>query len=96
LHVRDLPGKPDIVIRKKKLAFFINGCFWHQHDGCKRSTTPKTNKNYWRSKLKRNVEKQIKDIRILKESGWRVFVIWECETNKSGLLLKKIEGNLYD
>ena len=96
LHVRDFPGKPDIVIRKKKLAFFINGCFWHQHDGCKRSTTPKTNKNYWRSKLKRNVEKQIKDIRILKESGWRVFVIWECETNKSGLLLKKIEGNLYD
>ena len=95
LYVKDLPGKPDIVIRKKKLVSFVNGCFWHQHDGCKRSTLPKTNKNYWRNKLKRNVERQKKDIELLKMLGWKIVVIWECEIKNTNLLAEKIESSLH-
>lgn len=96
LHAKDLPGKPDIVNRKRKTAIFVNGCFWHQHEGCKRKTSPKTNTDYWSNKLKRNVERQKKDIELLKLLGWKVIVIWECETNNTGLLVKKIESSLYE
>jgi len=90
LHVKKLPGKPDIVIEKKKKAIFINGCFWHQYKGCKRRAVPKTNRKYWLPKLKRNIERQKRDMKQLKKKGWKTYIIWECETKNEGRLIKKL------
>ena len=91
LHNTKMPGKPDIVISKIKTIFFINGCFWHQHKGCKRQAMPKANIEYWGAKLKRNVEKQKKDIKLLRKDGWKVHIIWECETKDENSLIKKLK-----
>jgi len=90
LHVKDLPGKPDIVLENKKIAVFANGCFWHQHRGCKRSTLPKSNKSYWVPKLQRNIESQKLNIALLKKLGWSTVVVWECEVNKYSAKPKKL------
>ena len=94
LQVTNLPGKPDIVIRKSKLAIFINGCFWHQHQGCKRQTLPKTNTEYWYKKLQGNVERQNKNIDILNKSGWNTVIVWECETKNETSLFSRLQGVL--
>jgi len=91
LHANKLPGNPDIVISKIKTVIFINGCFWHQHKGCKRQSMPKTNTDYWTRKLKRNVEKQKADIHALRKAGWKVFVIWECQTKNGNRLTNKMQ-----
>jgi DNA mismatch endonuclease (patch repair protein) len=91
LHSKQLPGKPDIVIKRDKLAIFINGCFWHQHKGCKRKTMPKGNRNYWKKKLERNVAKQKADIKALRKDGWKVGIVWECETRDEDKLKKKLQ-----
>ena len=78
LHYAKLAGKPDIIFPKYKTVVFVNGCFWHQHPGCKRATIPSSNRAYWDKKLKRNVERDADEIRQLKKAGWKVFVIWEC------------------
>lgn len=91
LHNTKLSGKPDIVISKIKTIFFINGCFWHQHRGCKRQAVPKANIEYWGAKLKRNVEKQKEDIKLLRKNGWKVHIIWECETKDENRLVKKLK-----
>lgn len=91
LHNPKLPGKPDIVIAKIKTTIFINGCFWHQHKGCKKQAMPKANIKYWKNKLKRNIEKQKEDIKKLKLDGWKVYIIWECQTKDKENLTKKIQ-----
>jgi len=91
LHSKQLPGKPDIVIKRDKLAIFINGCFWHQHKGCKRKTMPKGNRNYWKPKLERNVAKQKADIKALRKDNWKVGIVWECETRDEDKLKKKLQ-----
>lgn len=79
LHVKNILGNPDIVIRKKRLAIFVNGCFWHQHEGCKRATNPKSNQQYWQNKLQGNAIRQ-KDVIVgLEKMGWRVGIVWECD-----------------
>lgn len=78
-----LPGKPDIVLRKYMLIIQIRGCFWHQHPGCKRSTIPSSNVEYWVPKLQKNVERDRLNDAALAQSGWHVIPIWECEV-KSG------------
>ena len=88
LHVKSLPGNPDIVFRKNNTAIFINGCFWHQHKGCKRATSPKSNIDYWKPKLERNIEKQKQNLKELKKLGWKTVVIWECEVKNSDKLNK--------
>ena len=80
LYGKKYPGKPDILISKKKNVLFVNGCFWHQHNHCKRKTMPKTNIEYWKAKLEQNVEKQRYDITVLKKLGWKAHVVWECQT----------------
>ena len=80
LHRRDLPGKPDIVFPKLHSIIFVNGCFWHKHKGCKYATVPKSNVAFWTEKLKRNVQRDKENIRALKKQGYRVNVLWECET----------------
>jgi len=74
---RSLPGNPDIVIRRLKLAVFVNGCFWHWH-GCKRSRMPATNRGYWENKIARNVRRDRKNRRLLSAQGWHYCTIWEC------------------
>ena len=77
------PGCPDIVLPKYKTAIFVNGCFWHCHEGCKDFVIPKTNVEFWKNKLHSNKERDRKKHEALMNSGWRVIVIWECELKKS-------------
>ncbi len=79
----NLLGKPDIVFAKKKIAIFINGCFWHQHKGCKLSYMPKSNLKFWKKKLESNVERDKKVNQELKKKGWKVLTVWECKIEKN-------------
>ncbi|WP_444984875.1 very short patch repair endonuclease [Halomonas mongoliensis] len=80
LHVKRLPGSPDIVLRRHSTAIFVHGCYWHRHPGCKHATTPKTNRDYWLPKFKANVERDARQAEALRALGWRVLIVWECET----------------
>lgn len=82
LHVKDLPGKPDIVLPKYKAVIFINGCFWHGHDGCKDFVIPKSNTAFWIEKIGKNKERDTRDGFALASAGWKVITIWECELEK--------------
>lgn len=84
LHQRHLPGKPDLVFPARKCIVLVHGCFWHRH-GCAISTTPKTNTAFWEEKLKANVVRDAKNLLLLRELGWRVRVVWECETRAPNL-----------
>ncbi len=77
-NVKNLPGKPDIVLRKYKTIIFINGCFWHGHT-CKRAGLPKNNHSFWEEKITKNKTRDIENIRILEEMGWHVMTVWQCE-----------------
>ena len=77
-----LPGKPDIVLPKYKTVIFVNGCFWHKHENCKYFVWPKTNEDFWRTKISANVSRDQENIKLLSELGWNVIVIWECELKK--------------
>jgi len=80
VHARELPGRPDIVNRRARVAILVHGCFWHQHDGCALARVPRSRPDYWPRKLARNRERDQINIRKLAGEGWRVLVIWECET----------------
>lgn len=83
LHSRKLPGTPDLVFPKYKAIVFIHGCFWHRHVGCRYTTTPKTNKEFWRQKFLGNVERDRRDIESLLNQGWRTAIVWECAIKTS-------------
>lgn len=83
LHRRDLPGSPDIVLPRFRTVVFVHGCFWHRHLGCRYASVPKSRQEYWLPKFKANVERDAKKEAQLRELGWRVLVIWECETRKT-------------
>lgn len=85
LHVKELPGKPDLVFPKYKTVVFVHGCFWHQHPGCKYAYVPKNNSAFWVSKLSSNRERDAKAIEALKALGWRPLVIWECSLDDDSL-----------
>lgn len=89
LHDSKLPGHPDIVLPKWNTVIFVNGCFWHRHEGCKLASTPKSNVEFWESKFRRNVERDKKEREELEKAGWRVIVVWECEAKKQLLFLEK-------
>ncbi|RUR14027.1 very short patch repair endonuclease [Legionella septentrionalis] len=84
LHKKDLPGKPDIVLKKYNTVLFINGCFWHRHKDCRYAYTPKSNLKFWQNKFDKNVENDLKKHEHLKKLGWNVVVIWECQIKKQG------------
>jgi len=89
LHDRKLPGRPDIVMRKRNVAIFVHGCFWHRHAGCRYATTPATRPEFWQEKFCQNVERDARNIEALRAAGWRVAVVWEC-----GLKKEIMEPNL--
>lgn len=79
IHSKTLPGKPDIVFKKRNKLIFVNGCFWHQHSGCGHSRIPDSNKDYWLPKLMLNIERDARNIAELEALGWDVKVVWECQ-----------------
>jgi DNA mismatch endonuclease, patch repair protein len=81
LAVRGLPGTPDIVLPKYRAVVFVHGCFWHRHEGCRYTTTPKANATFWLDKFARNVERDARKASELKAAGWRVYVVWACDTS---------------
>lgn len=90
LHVKDLPGKPDIIFRGKKKAIFINGCFWHMHD-CKNFKWPKTNIEFWKNKINNNAMRDTKNYLELSKKGWVVLIIWQCEIeDKRDILIERL------
>ena len=96
LHVKNLPGKPDIVLRKYNAVVFVHGCFWHLHQGCRDGTIPKTRTEYWENKLLGNKERDKKHLEALKKLGWRVLRVWECEVEKDPqMVLNKIISFLH-
>ena len=82
VNVKNLPCKPDIVLRKYNTVIFVNGCFWHGHEGCKKFVIPKTNTEFWKDKIRSNQERDKEGYVKLKEQGWKVIVVWECELTK--------------
>jgi DNA mismatch endonuclease (patch repair protein) len=78
LHRKDLPGKPDITLPRFRTVILVNGCFWHLHEGCKYCKLPKSNTEFWRQKLLANKDRDIRNHRLLVESGWKVIIVWEC------------------
>lgn len=97
-NVKTLPGTPDIVLKKYKTVIFVNGCFWHAHEGCKYFILPEENREFWEEKLLRNRERDAEKQKQLKELGWNVIVIWECELKSSKderlvALTKEIAGD---
>ena len=79
LHVKYLPGKPDMVFPKYRTVVFVHGCFWHRHAGCKYATTPSNRADFWENKLSDNVARDQYQLAALNELGWHVVVVWECE-----------------
>lgn len=79
LHRKDLPGKPDIVLPKYKTVIFINGCFWHGHNGCRYASIPETNREFWLSKISGNIERDKSTFEKLVVMGWKVIEIWQCQ-----------------
>ncbi|MDF3078644.1 MAG: very short patch repair endonuclease [Sphingobacteriaceae bacterium] len=85
LHVKDLPGKPDIVLPKYKTVIFIHGCFWHGHEGCKYFVVPKTRTEWWLNKIQTNSSSDNKAELLLAQTGWKIIKIWECELKAGNL-----------
>lgn len=94
VNVPNLPGRPDIVFQRRRKIVFVHGCFWHRHKGCVRTTTPKTRTEYWTRKFAQNQARDSAVASKLKEAGWDILIVWECETNNSETLLKKLKSYL--
>lgn len=94
LHRKDLPGTPDLVFPARRKAVFVHGCFWHSHGGCKYAYKPKSNVAFWKDKLQKNLDRDIRAARELKTLGWDVIVIWECETRNDERLVGILNGRV--
>ena len=100
INVKRLPGTPDIVMRKYRTAIFINGCFWHGHEGCKHFIIPKSNTVFWEKKIERNRQRDIEKRIQLRRLGWHTIIIWECELkpknrNTTLLALEKTLNSIF-
>jgi DNA mismatch endonuclease, patch repair protein len=94
LHPRNLPGRPDIVLPKHRTAIFVHGCFWHQHSGCSKASMPKTRQEFWAAKFRANIERDERKERALRDLGWHVVTLWECETRSADNLKERLRGGL--
>lgn len=91
LHVRGLPGSPDIANQRRRWAIFVHGCYWHHHAGCARATIPQRNRPFWEAKFAANRKRDARKVGELEALGYRVLVIWECETRDSDSLSDKVQ-----
>ena len=93
-----LPGKPDIVLPKYKTAIFVNGCFWHKHEGCKYFVWPKNNAEFWKEKIEKNVIRDQRNYELLQQDGWKIIIIWDCQLRPSNRedTLSKLVMDLVD
>jgi DNA mismatch endonuclease (patch repair protein) len=96
LHADDLPGKPDIVLRRKNKAILIHGCFWHRHAGCPKASMPKTRPDFWRHKFAANVARDKAVLQALTEQGWSVLTVWQCEIRNAEQLKARLNDFLGD
>ena len=94
LHRADLPGKPDIVLPKHRLAILVHGCFWHRHRGCKYAYSPKTRTEFWKNKFNSNVQRDQLVIQELERLGWNTAIVWECETRNADSFQELLLGFL--
>lgn len=94
LHVRYLPGRPDLVFVRSKKVIFVHGCFWHRHTKCARCTTPSANSEFWKRKFDENIERDKKNLKNLKQQGWQPLIVWECELDDLPSLTKKLTSFL--
>jgi len=94
LHRRDLPGSPDVVLPRFRTVIFVHGCFWHRHPDCRYTTTPKTRQEYWLPKFAANIERDLRKEAQLQALGWRVLLVWECETKRREELTLRLRREL--
>lgn len=94
LHAKDLPGRPDIVMRGRRRVIFVHGCFWHRHLGCPYSYSPKSRQDFWAGKFAETVVRDQRSLSELQKSGWQVLIIWECETSDAKLAEERIRAFL--
>ena len=90
LHVKDLPGKPDICFPKFRTTVFVNGCFWHRHPGCRYASTPATRIDFWDKKFAQNIKRDQENFAALEELGWKTIVVWECEVRTGDSRLQEL------
>lgn len=95
-NVRELPGTPDLVLPKYRTVIFVNGCFWHGHEGCKYFVWPKSNAEFWRQKIETNISRDRRKEAQLRDMGWNVMIVWECELHpsKKQATLERLESQL--
>jgi DNA mismatch endonuclease, patch repair protein len=91
LHLKNLPGRPDLALISKRKAIFVHGCFWHRHTNCKYASTPKTRVDFWEQKFRDNVARDRRARQELKKLGWNVMTVWQCDLKQTGKLLKKLK-----
>lgn len=90
-HRTDLPGSPDLVLPRRKIALFVNGCFWHGHHNCSRATLPSTNKPFWKTKLEKNKRRDESQRRKLRKMGWSVLTFWTCRSLTRAILESRLK-----
>ncbi|MGG5283850.1 very short patch repair endonuclease [Pseudomonas viridiflava] len=95
LHVAGLPGTPDILLPKHRTVVFVHGCFWHRHPNCRYASTPKTNHDFWTLKFSANVQRDAKKEELLRSLGWRVLIVWECETKATDTLRRRLTEEFF-
>ena len=91
LHQKNLPGSPDLVLKSRRKIIFVNGCFWHRHEGCAKAALPNSRVEFWTNKLERNQERDAENVEKLDADGWSVLTVWECETNDQIMLENMIK-----
>jgi len=96
LHVKKLPGNPDIVLPRHKKIIFVHGCFWHGHKDCSRATRPTSNIEFWNKKIDGNMNRDAIIQKTLKSLGWKILIIWQCQTRDKKILLELLEKFMFD
>ena len=94
LQRKDLPGRPDLVLPKHRLAVFVHGCFWHRHEGCRYASTPKSRVAFWTEKFESNVARDARQEVALRALGWRVLIIWQCETRDEAAVERRLAASI--
>ena len=93
-NVRDMPGRPDLWVTSKGIAIFVHGCFWHRHQGCRKATTPKQNREFWLAKFQKNVERDVRKVREIEALGHSTITVWQCETTDAVALTTLLKDRL--